>query len=88
MRVKYMSVFGHSEVISTRTTENGRNTDRDALGKAIATVMPLASVPGAPHSEAAKRLIADANTIMDWIKTGDKTPEQPKPPAVTEKPAK
>ncbi len=80
MKVRYLPVFGRFEVTPTTTTENGRNTDRDALGKAMATVMPLAQTPNAPCCEAAKRLVEAAKEIIQWIEETNKKSEQPKPP--------
>ena len=79
MRVKYMPAIGAVEVVPTETTENGRNTDRDVLGKAIATVMPIAATETAPCREAAKQLVSAANEIIAWIEEADKLPALPMP---------
>jgi hypothetical protein len=70
MKVKYQPIVGGFDVVPTKTTDKGTNTDRDALGRAMATVKPLLDTPNAPCRDDAKALTDAAKRIIVWIETG------------------
>ena len=77
MKVKYQPALGGFDVVPTKTTEKKTNTDRDSLGRAMATVKPLLDTPGAPCKADAKALTEAAQRIIGWITTGKEPPTAP-----------